>query len=167
MFSDDKRLSPNGNAGCRRAYQRSHRPESIAFAQPVFAASSVPASLARHCSSPLSSIEPPPTSAPMLVPAMQSTGTCVSSRTFNTPTWAPPFAPLPSPGGSATTKGRGQYDVGPFFVAVKPRVSMLLSPISDLCVRTHWGSGCPANRGDDDGCNRLSRQSTRLEHDRA
>ncbi|MNY22212.1 hypothetical protein D3C86_1558080 [compost metagenome] len=37
----------------------------------------------------------PPTSEPMLVPAMQSTGTRSSSSTFSTPIWAAPRAPPP------------------------------------------------------------------------
>ena len=37
----------------------------------------------------------PPTTAPMLVPAMASIGTCSCSRTFNTPTCATPRAPPP------------------------------------------------------------------------
>src|SRR5262245_60909204 len=32
----------------------------------------------------------------MLVPAMQSMGTCISSSTLSTPTCAPPFAPPPA-----------------------------------------------------------------------
>src|SRR5688572_12278538 len=37
----------------------------------------------------------PPTSAPMLVPAMQATGMRSSSSTSSTPRWAPPRAPPP------------------------------------------------------------------------
>ena len=37
----------------------------------------------------------PPTTAPMLVPAIASTGTCISSSTFSTPTCAAPRAPPP------------------------------------------------------------------------
>ena len=40
----------------------------------------------------------------MLVPAMQSIGTCSSSSTFSTPTCAPPFAPPPA--STRPTRGR-------------------------------------------------------------
>src|SRR5262245_26643023 len=40
----------------------------------------------------------------MLVPAMQSIGTCSSSSTLSTPTWAPPFAPPPA--STRPTRGR-------------------------------------------------------------
>jgi len=63
---------------------------------------------------------------------------------------------------SAGLRGLRAFDVGPLFVAVKTGVSMLRIPISDLSVQTHWRSACPASLADDDGCNRLSRQSTRL-----
>ena len=44
----------------------------------------------------------------MLVPAMQSMGTCISSSTLSTPTCAPPLAPPPA----STSPMRGRLFAG-------------------------------------------------------
>ena len=56
------------------------------------------------CAAGMPDAYPPPARAPMLVPAMQSTGTCISSSTSRTPTWAPPLAPPPAR--TKPTRGR-------------------------------------------------------------
>ena len=50
----------------------------------------------------------PPTTAPMLVPAIASTGTCICSSTFSTPMCAVPRAPPPD----STSPTRGRWPAG-------------------------------------------------------
>src|SRR5215469_12701292 len=79
----------------------------------------------------------PPTTAPMLVPAMASTGTRICSSTFNTPTWAAPRAPPPE----STSPTRGRRAIGAAAVSAASEIGA--APIG--CAA---GGGAPGRGAD-------------------